>query len=156
MYQPSILLRKLQPSDLQFLLKIETDPDNLKYSGEDDVPTAEELKSFLNSTHDILLHDQLRLVIEFNKQQVGFIDLFDVDFTQIKASVGIIIDKEFRRMGLAEVALNELKKFASKQRIQILWAKCQSSNLPSLNLFRKSGFQVVEERGQLISLRLLL
>lgn len=156
MSHPSILLRKLQPTDLQFLIKIETDPDNLKFSGEANLPSIEELESYLNSTHDIVLHDQLRLVIEFNKKPVGFVDLFDVDFIHLSASVGIIIDEEFRRNGIAEAALRELRKFAVGQRIQMLWAKCQSWNLPSLNLFRKSGFQIVEEQDQFICLRLLL
>lgn len=156
MSNSSILLRKLQPSDLQFLIKVETDPENLQFSGEEELPSIAELEAYLNSEHDIILHDQLRLVIEFNRTQVGFIDLFDVDFTHLKASVGIIVDEEFRRKGLAEAALKELRKFAMEQKIQTLWAKCQSWNLPSVNLFRKSGFQIVEEHEQHITLKLLL
>ena len=156
MSNSSILLRKLQPSDLQFLIKVETDPENLQFSGEEELPSIAELEAYLNSEHDIILHDQLRLVIEFNRTQVGFIDLFDVDFTRLKASVGIIVDEEFRRKGLAEAALKELRKFAMEQKIQTLWAKCQSWNLPSVNLFRKSGFQIVEEHEQHITLKLLL
>jgi RimJ/RimL family protein N-acetyltransferase len=86
----------------------------------------------------------------------GFIDLFDVDFTHLKASVGIIVDHKFLRTGLAEAALHELAKFALEQKIHTLWAKCQTWNEASVNLFRKSGFQIVEEQDQFITLRLLL
>lgn len=156
MPHPSILLRKLQPRDLQFLIKIETDPDNLKFSGEADLPSVEALESYLNSEHDIILHDQLRLVIEFNNTLVGFVDLFDVDFTHLKASVGIIVDHEFRRKGMAVAALQELTMFALEQKIHTLWAKCQKWNTPSVNLFKKSGFQIVDEQDQFIILRQLL
>jgi diamine N-acetyltransferase len=156
MSNSSILLRKLQPSDLQFLIQVETDPENLQFSGEEDLPSIAELEAYLNSDHDIILHDQLRLVIEFNRTPVGFIDLFDVDFMHLKASVGIIVDHKFRRKGLAEAALQELSKFALEQKIHTLWAKCQKWNEASLNLFRKSGFQIVEEQDQFITLRLLL
>jgi diamine N-acetyltransferase len=156
MSNSSILLRKLQQSDLQFLIQVETDPENLRFSGEEELPSIAELEAYLNSDHDIILHDQLRLVIEFNRTQVGFIDLFDVDFEHLKASVGIIVDDKFRRKGLAEAALHELTKFAWEQKIYTLWAKCQTWNVASVNLFRKSGFQIVEEQDQFITLRLLL
>ena len=80
MSNPSIQLRKLQPSDLHFLLQIETDPENLPFSGAEELPTVSELEAYLISEHNILLHDQLRLVIEFESKPVGFVDLFDVDF----------------------------------------------------------------------------
>jgi RimJ/RimL family protein N-acetyltransferase len=74
----------------------------------------------------------------------------------LKASVGIIIGKEFRRQGLAEAALRGLQEYARQQKIQILWAKCHSLNAPSVNLFKKSGFQIVDEQDQCIYLKLLL
>ena len=156
MSNPSIQLRKLQPSDLHFLLQIETDPENLPFSGAEQLPTVSELEAYLNSEHDIVLHDQLRLVIEFESNPVGFVDLFDVNFLHLKASVGIIIGKEFRRQGLAEAALRGLQEYARQQKIQILWAKCHSLNAPSVNLFKKSGFQIFDEQDQCISLKLLL
>jgi diamine N-acetyltransferase len=156
MSNPAIQLRKLQPSDLHFLLQIETDPENLQFSGSDHLPTVSELEDYLYSEHDIVLHDQLRLVIEFGGNSVGFVDLFDVDFLHLKASVGIIIGKEFRRQGFADSALSVLKTFARQQKIQILWAKCNPLNTPSVNLFMKSGFQIVDEQDECIALKLLL
>jgi diamine N-acetyltransferase len=156
MSSQQVQLRKLLPSDLHFLLQIETDPENLSFSGSETTPTVAELEAYLNSEHDIVMHDQLRLVIEFFGKAVGFVDLFDVDFSHLKASVGIIISKEFRRQGLANDALSGLQNFAKQQKIQVLWAKCHSWNTPSVNLFKKSGFQIVDEQDECITLKLML
>ena len=149
-------LRELTPKDLDLLLSIETDPENLLFSGAQSPPTASELIDFLHSKHDLILHEQLRLVIEYRGTAMGFVDLFDVDFKKMKAFVGIIITNEFRQKGIAFQALKELETFARLYKIQCLWAKCQHQNFQSLNLFKKAGFEEVSNNEDFILLRLLL
>lgn len=151
-----VTLRKLTPKDLDLLISIETDPENLLFSGAQSPPTASELIDFLHSTHDLVLHEQLRLVIEYQGIAVGFVDLFETDFKKLKAFVGIIITKEFRQKGIALKALEELKTLARLYKVQSLWAKCQHLNFQSLNLFKKAGFEEVCNNEDFILLRLLL
>lgn len=151
-----VTLRKLTSTDLDLLISIETDPENLLFSADQSIPTVSELTDFLHSTHDFILHEQLRLVIEYRGTAVGFVDLFDTDFRKLKAFVGIIILKEFRRTGMALRALKELETFARLYKLQSLWAKCRHSNIQSLSLFKKAGFEEVSYNEDFILLRLKL
>lgn len=151
-----VTLRKLTSTDLDLLVSIETDPENLLYTLDQSLPNVSELTDFLHSTHDLVLHEQLRLVIEYQEIAVGFVDLFDTDFKKLKAFVGIIITKEFRQKGIALKAIEELKTFARLYKIQSLWAKCQHLNFQSLNLFKKAGFEEVSNNEDFILLRILL
>jgi diamine N-acetyltransferase len=151
-----VTLRKLTSTDLDLLISIETDPENLMFSEGQSMPTVSELTDFLHSKHDLILHEQLRLSIEYRGTAVGFADLFDTDFRRLKAFVGIIILKEFRRKGIAFQALKELETFARLYKLQTLWAKCQHLNFQSLNLFKKAGFEEVSYNEDFILLRLML
>jgi diamine N-acetyltransferase len=151
-----ITLRKLNSTDLDLLISIETDPENLMFSAGQSMPTVSELTDFLHSKHDLILHEQLRLAIEYRGTAVGFADLFDTDFRRLKAFVGIIILKEFRRKGIALQALKELETFARLYKLQTLWAKCQHLNFQSLNLFKNAGFEEVSYNEDFILLRLML
>ena len=68
-----------------------------------------------NSSNDITIYNQLRFVIEYKKNQIGFIDLFDYDSINKKAGIGIIIDEEFQNKNYGSESLDILIKYSFKE-----------------------------------------
>lgn len=100
----------------------------------------------LQSNHDIYIEKQFRFIIESiaEKNIVGAIDLFDFDAINKRAGVGILIDKNFRKLGIGSQALDILIKYAkSTLNLHQLYCNILLSNLVSLHLFKKKHFQEI-------------
>ena len=71
------------------------------------------LSRYIEKSHlDIYQVNQLRLVIsDYKNNSLGLIDLFDVDFKNFKAGIGILINKDNRDKGHAKEALEILIKY---------------------------------------------
>ncbi len=136
-------LRSLRPSDFHFLEKIENDPQFMKY-GEFHLPfTAFQLKEFIANSHkNIRESHQYRYVIEYEKEAVGFLDLFDYEPKTNGAFVGIIVVPGHRNKQIAYKSLLELEVICLRDwGISILKAQIGSENLPSIQLFKKLNYQ---------------
>jgi len=135
-------LRAPEPSDLDQLYRWENDT-SLWEPGNILSPFSKEtLKNFIdNHGNDIYRTGQQRLMIVSNKITIGCIDLFDFEPLHRRAGVGIIIDAEFRRKGLAKDALQTLIEYAF-QRLHMhqLYCSIDPSNEASLKLFSSCGF----------------
>ncbi len=140
----TIDLRSLTPSDLSFLFKIENNPNHWIFS---DVPgpyTKEELIDFIEQSikNTIYENKQERFVIQ-NKEgvSVGFIDLFDFDFTHKRAGIGVVIASEFRNKGFAKEALKIMERYAKEElKLHQLYASISQENLKSISLFKGCDF----------------
>ncbi|MCU0371597.1 MAG: GNAT family N-acetyltransferase [Bacteroidales bacterium] len=103
----------------------------------------------MNAQLDIFTARQLRFIIDLhsegNEQKpIGTIDLFDFDPTHSRAGVGILITKEEQGKGYASEALDLLIEYAfSTLQLHQLYCQVTSSNLISLNLFTKHGFEII-------------
>ena len=86
--------------------------------------------------------NQLRLVIsDYDNISIGLIDLFDVDFKNLKAGVGILINKNNRDKGYAKEALGILIEYSFKYlNLHQLYCNIIENNKPSINLFKSLGF----------------
>jgi diamine N-acetyltransferase len=142
----SIDLRKLQPSDLSFLFEIENNPDHWNYS---DIPgpyTKEELIHFIDESLESTVFEtnQERFVIQDKQgQSVGFVDLFDCDFSHKRAGVGIVISSNERQKGYAKEALILLERYAKEElKLHQLFALISEENLKSISLFKGCGFEM--------------
>jgi diamine N-acetyltransferase len=83
------------------------------------------------------------MIIDSDEQRsLGAIDLFDIDFLNACAFVGILVAKsQDRNRGVAENALRLLEEICIKELgIDVLYAKVFTSNLPSVRLFEKRSF----------------
>lgn len=92
---------------------------------------------------DIFRSRQLRFIIVENKtsKPIGTIDLFDFDPINRHATLGILIEKEYRHYGYAFRALNLICVYCSEHLgIHSLLAVTAKGNLPALGLFKKTGF----------------
>ena len=144
-----IILRALEPTDIDLLFAIENNTD-LWFVSESNLPLSKAiLENYIsNASQDIFEAKQFRFVIEYNGKLAGLIDVFDFDPVSQKAGVGIVVLPEFRNKGLATDAILTLQEFASQiWRIHQLYAHISTDNTASLKAFKNSGFQ---ESGLLI------
>lgn len=142
-----ITLRRADLTDLEFLFKLENNPDNSDFTTINREFSREELTDFINDFTPIQISGQLRFLIIENKENkaIGTIDLFDADFLNQNASVGIIIAEDhFKSKGFGSEAL-ELLIHYSKNRLELINLICsvKATNSASIKLFEKAGFKKV-------------
>jgi Acetyltransferases, including N-acetylases of ribosomal proteins len=140
-----IHLRALEPEDLEVLYKWEND-SSLWLLGSTLSPYSRYvLKEYISESYKgIYEQKQLRLMIVLNEgnQTVGMIDLYDFDPHNNRAGVGILLDEAFQRKGYASMALDLLISYAfSFIKIHQLYAYIPETNVASISLFQKSGFE---------------
>ncbi len=92
---------------------------------------------------DIFASRQLRLIVETEGRAMGAIDLFDFDPVNRRAGLGIVIDAEARRRGLALRALTLMARYG-RERIGLhqIWALVAADNDPSRALFARAGYAI--------------
>jgi len=140
-----IYLRALEPTDLEFLYKLENDEAVWEMSNTVSPYSKFVLKQYLENAHrDIYDVKQLRLVIcnAETKTTIGFIDLFDFEPKHRRVGVGIIIFSEKdRQKGFAFQSLELLTQYAfTHLGVHQLYANITEDNSSSIQLFEKFGF----------------
>jgi len=145
----NIVLRALEPEDINLLYKWENTPEVWHVSNTLVPISTFILKKYLANSHlDIYQTQQLRLVIELiengEKRPLGAIDLFEFDPIFARAGVGILIyELTDRNKGFASTALEILIDFASKHlRIHQLFCNIAENNHASIKLFQSKGFKI--------------
>ncbi len=140
-------LRALEPEDLDFVHKIEND-ENIWHLSHTQTPYSRFLgKQYLDNAHqDIYEAKQLRLVISSYKDEVlGLIDIFDFDFKNKRAGIGIVITEEKNRdKGYGQEALSLLINYCFEQlHLKQLYCNIAENNTASLSLFESKGFHKI-------------
>ncbi|MEZ4858052.1 MAG: GNAT family N-acetyltransferase [Flavobacteriaceae bacterium] len=140
-----IYLRALEPSDLDFLYRLENDESVWEVSNTTTPYSKFVLKQYLENAHrDIYEVKQLRLVICLNedKKVIGFIDLFDFEPKHNRVGLGIVIaSKEDRGKGYASEAIKATTNYCFKHlNVHQVFANITSDNKNSIQLFEKIGF----------------
>jgi len=142
-----IILRAIEPTDLDFLYQIENDELFWKASNTQKPFSKFLLHQYLeNAKQDIYEAKQLRLLIEEKKTttSVGIIDLFDFDPKNKRAGIGIVINHQFQGKGFAEESLKLLQNYTfSHLNLHQLYANITEDNGKSITLFEKVGFQKI-------------
>jgi diamine N-acetyltransferase len=142
-----IFLRALEPEDLEFVHAIEND-ENIWHLSNTQTPYSKFLiKQYLEAAHkDVFEAKQLRLVISnYENQALGMIDIFDFDFLNKRAGIGILIRNESDRgKGIGSEALKLLIKYSfTHLQLHQLYCNIFEDNEVSLKLFTKQGFKKV-------------
>jgi diamine N-acetyltransferase len=140
-----IKLRALEPTDLDFLYRLENNTEFWEY-GHTQTPLSKfVLKQYLENSHrDIYDVKQLRLVItDLKDEVVGLIDFFDFDPKNKRVGLSIIIeDSAQRRKGFALEAIQLVCVYAFKVLdVHQVYAHITPDNEKSIKLFEKSGFK---------------
>jgi len=139
-----IILRALEPEDLNFLYQIENNESFWEVSHTQTPFSKYILKRYLENAHlDIYESKQLRLLIEekSTRKQIGMIDLFDYNPQHKRAGIGILIHPDFEKKGFASEALSIIINYSfSHLQMHQLYANITSDNIKSLALFHKYNF----------------
>lgn len=142
-----ITLRALEPTDLDVLYRWENNV-KLWHTSSTIAPfSRKQLWDYIESYDgDIYRTRQLRLMIEENvtKSVIGTLDLFDFDPVNSRASVGILIDNTYQRMGYGKTAMLLLEKYCCQfLSLNQLVAVVAVNNVSSLELFATIGYREV-------------
>jgi len=141
----NLLLRALEPEDLDILYEWENNSELWKYSSTLTPYSKFALRDYLtNSLEGIIYTRQLRLMAIDKKSNavVGTIDLFDYDPIHQKACIGILVDTKFRRKGWGEEILHLTADYAFRVlHLNQLYAYIPLSNTSSFNLLCKCGYE---------------
>lgn len=140
----NIILRAPELNDLDQLFKWEND-QSIWYLSNTLVPFSRfDMEQFiLQSNHDIYAEKQFRFMIESKKNAklVGCIDLFDFDPKNERLGIGILIDENHRKQGYASESLDIIINYSfSHLRVHQLYCNILSSNISSMNLFKRKHF----------------
>ncbi|MDO4880217.1 MAG: GNAT family N-acetyltransferase [Capnocytophaga sp.] len=137
-----VKLRSLEPEDLDFLYNLENDESVWEISETQKPFSRDVLRKYLENAHlDIYQTRQVRLVILFENQPVGCIDLYDFDPKNKRVTIGIVVLEAFRLKKIASQALSLIYEYAfSYLDVHQLIAYIPEDNQPSIALFQKEGF----------------
>ncbi|MDR0546391.1 MAG: GNAT family N-acetyltransferase [Dysgonamonadaceae bacterium] len=141
----NLLLRALEPEDLEILYRWENDTELWQYGSTLTPYSRFTLRDYINNSlqQDIFQSRQLRLMIteKTSAKTLGTIDLYDFDPIHQRAGVGILIDKDFHRRNYGFQSLELIKQYTSKVlNLHQLYAYIPKNNEASYRLFLKSGF----------------
>lgn len=140
-----IRLRALEPADVNILYLWENDRANWRVSNTINPYSRTALTQYIESIGDIYSDRQLRLIIETknNDQAVGAVDLFDCDFKNKRAGIGLLIASEADRgKGLGSSCLELMIDYVfNTLSLHQLYCNVLLDNPQSLALFKKFGFQ---------------
>ena len=139
----NIYLRALEPEDLEYLFSAENNEEVWEISNTSQPFSRHSLSKYIENSHlDVYKINQLRFIISDNNNvSLGMIDLFDVDFKNLKAGVGILINKENRDRRYAKEALQILINYCfTYLNLHQLYCNIIEDNSPSIRLFESLGF----------------
>ena len=149
----TIVLRALEPEDLEFVYAVENDERIWDVSNTQTPYSRFLIREYLkNAQQDIYEAKQLRLAIckKNTFHPIGLIDLFDYDPKNNRAGVGILIkEDDNRNLGVGSETLELLIKYAfSKLNLHQLYANIAIDNTASLKLFTNFGFEKIGIKKQ--------
>jgi diamine N-acetyltransferase len=141
----TIVLRALEPTDLDYLYKWENDTALWVVSDTVAPYSREALWQYLeNYTGDIYSERQLRLMITLanNGTPIGTIDFLNFDPFNNRAELGLFIVEDYRGKGLGRLALQRLTAYARDHiGLRQLYVYIALNNTVCLNLFESFGYR---------------
>ena len=97
--------------------------------------------------------NQIRFVIckTETDEPLGFIDLFEIDFTKSQAGISILIsNSENRSKGYGKLSVKKICEYARKAlKIKNLYCNISVDNIFSLNFFKSVGFKEISKNNNL-------
>lgn len=149
-----VSLRAIEPSDIDLMYDLENDTSWWHLSNTVAPFSRFVLEQYFKHAHlDIYSAKQLRLMITANVgkkvETVGMIDLFEFDPVNMRAGIGILVDKKWQNKGYASEALVLLIEYGfNTLNLHQLYCSIGVYNDPSLKLFQKHGFKITGQKEQ--------
>lgn len=137
------MLRAPEPSDLDCLFKWENDPERLLHGSVGLPLSRDTIQLYIAGYNDVALTTgHIRFLFDDpGGNKAGVCDLYNLDHSSRKAFVSIFVDREYRQMGLASQAIDNLIDFARCHLgLHQLVAVVAIHNKASIKLFESKGF----------------
>jgi len=148
----SVFLRVVEPHDAPLLLLWENNPQHWKVTDTEVPFSMQAILQLIDQQQQIRLTGQLRMMICLNETEeaVGAIDLYDVDFKNKNAAIGILIgDAKNKKKGYAAESLVLMQEYAKNSlELHNLYCSIQADNEASIHLFEKIGFKKIGTRKE--------
>ncbi len=139
-----VLLRALEPEDLDFLFEIENNTTIWTVSNTLQPYSKHLLRQYLNNVQqDITEAKQLRLVIcNLDGATIGLIDLYDFDSLNQRVGLGIVIkETKDHQKGYGTEAVELLIRYIFKVLLlHQVYVSISEENTASIRLFQKLNF----------------
>ena len=143
----NIYLRALEPEDLELVHSIENDEAVWEISHTQTPFSKYIIKDYIKNSHkDIYEVKQLRLTIATSDDRaVGLIDIFDFDFKNRRAGIGLVIKElKDRGQGYGSEAIGLLINYCfNKLNLHQLYCNINEQNKASIKVFKSHGFKSV-------------
>ena len=140
-----MVLRALEPEDLDELYAIENDVDVWRV-GVTNVPYSRYvLRDYISrATGDIYVDRQVRLMIcedDDKNAVIGIVDIVNFEPAHLRAEVSIVIKAKYRGMGYASATLDRLADYSLNiLHLHQLYAIVDADNASSVALFHSKGY----------------
>lgn len=153
MNDETILIRALEPEDLEHLYQWENNMDLWEVSDTLTPFSHFTLKKYIENAHrDIYETKQVRLMIveQESDTPLGLIDIYDFDPYHLRAGLGIMIhNTEDRKQGYASSAIKLINDYCFETLgLNQVYSSVPSCNIASLKLFESLGFTQTGYRKQ--------
>ncbi len=139
----NIIIRAAEPNDAQLIYNWENNQEIWRVSETYMPYSMYQIEQFLFN-NDLFSNRQIRFIIEITKDSIpiGCIDIYDFDPIHFRAGIGILIQKEYRKQGLAKESLQLLLDYCfNVLMLKQVYCLIDALNNDSLNLFKNVGFE---------------
>lgn len=150
----NILLRAIEPADLEMLYHWENDPAVWRVSGTMAPISRDRLERFISEqVYDLYATRQMRLMVDVDNVAVGCVDIFDFEPLHRRFGIGILIyADEHRRRGYARRVIDMVKEYARNTLdLRQIWVTIDEDNPASVALFEGCGFTLSARRREWIN-----
>lgn len=140
----NITLRAAEPHDASLIYNWENNQEIWRVSETYMPYSMYQIEQFLINNNDLFSARQMRFIIELKKDdtEVGCIDIYDFDPIHMRAGIGILLQKEYRKQGYAKESIELVINYCfNVLMLKQVYCLIDSLNEDSLNLFKKIGFE---------------
>lgn len=140
----NIILRAAEPHDASLIYNWENNQEIWRVSETYMPYSMYQIEQFLINNNDLFSARQMRFIIELKKDdtEVGCIDIYDFDPIHMRAGIGILLQKEYRKQGYAKESIELVMDYCfNVLMLKQVYCLIDSLNEDSLNLFKKIGFE---------------
>lgn len=138
-----INLRAAEPHDAKLIYQWENDQSIWRVSETYAPYSLYQIEQFLMN-NDLFSMRQIRIMIGKNIDNtcIGCIDIYDFDPIHKRAGIGILIQKDYRKLGFARQALELIIHYCfNTLMLKQIYCLIDMLNNDSINLFKNVGFE---------------
>ena len=139
-----LIIRAAEPQDAALIYQWENFLDVWGVSEIYTPYSLYQIEQFLLGNNDLFANRQMRFIIEKKEDntEIGCIDIYDFDPIHLRAGIGILLQKEYRKLGFASEALKLMVEYCFDiLMLKQIYCLIDVLNTDSQNLFKKIGFE---------------